>query len=99
MAGERLKTTPSEDCQFDEFATKSDDCVKVIAGTRTVQSLYNIEISGLSSLGLSAESSIDVHVYQFVRAGKQGQMGEPIGLGLTASEYASDTARPHPRPG
>ncbi|KFY12454.1 hypothetical protein V492_03859 [Pseudogymnoascus sp. VKM F-4246] len=91
MTGQRLATTASSDLQCDVFATKNDTAVKVIAGTRTIQSPYDISISGLSELGLAADGSIDVHTYRFDWAGPQGEINAPVDLGIQSYAYSSDT--------
>ncbi|KFY98856.1 hypothetical protein V498_01184 [Pseudogymnoascus sp. VKM F-4517 (FW-2822)] len=91
MTGQRLATTASSDLQFDVFATKNDKIIKVIAGTRTIQSPYDISISGLSELGLAADGSIDVHTYRFDWTGPQGEINAPVDLGIQSYAYSSDT--------
>ncbi|KAH8772000.1 glycoside hydrolase superfamily [Diaporthe sp. PMI_573] len=90
MDGGRLATAASADIKFDIFATVSGKDVKIIAGTREVQSTYEIGISGMSHLGLPADGRIEVRSYRFDWAGKKAEVGSPIDLGLVEFQYSSD---------
>jgi hypothetical protein len=92
MAGERVATTASSDLRFDVFATKSESSIKIIAGTRTIHAPYEIRVSGLQSLGLPTEGSVDVDVFRFDWAGDQGGIGAPV-KSTTAFTYSADTVR------
>lgn len=84
MTGERLATKAADDSLFDVFATKSaDGLVKVIAGTRIVESQYDIQISGLEGVAVS------VATYRFDWAGPAGEIGAPVALG-TSTVNVSD---------
>jgi hypothetical protein len=91
MNGDRLVTTASPDRRFDVFATKAGSAVKIIAGTRTIHAPYEIAVSGLHSLGLSAEGSVKVNVLRFDWDGEQGRVDAPVDLGLATMSYTSDT--------
>jgi hypothetical protein len=91
MTGTRVSTSISSDLLFDVFATVSDTTAKIIAGTRTVQSTYDIEISGLNGIGLPEEGSVDVQAYRFDWNGNQADTGSPVDLGITRYQYTSNT--------
>lgn len=91
MVGGRVATAASADIKFDVFATISGINVKIIAGTREVQSTYEIAISGMSHLGLPADGSIQVQGYRFDWGGKKAEVGSPADLGLVELPYTSDT--------
>jgi hypothetical protein len=91
MGGDRVATAPSADIKFDVFATISGNNVKIIAGTREVQSTYEIGISGMSQLGLPAGGNIQVRSHRFDWAGKKAEVGPPVDLGLMDLQYSSDT--------
>lgn len=91
MLGTRVATAASADLQFDVFATISGNTAKVIAGTRTIQSPYEISISGLSSLGLPAGGTVELHTYRFDYSGAEGEIDAPVDLGYSSYTYSSDT--------
>ncbi|KAH8798622.1 glycoside hydrolase superfamily [Xylogone sp. PMI_703] len=93
MTGNRVATTASSDLLFDVFATTSGNIAKVLAGTRTVQSPYDISISGLSRLGLPRQGTIKVHTYRFDFSGSEGEIDAPVDLGYSTFSYSSDTVR------
>ncbi|KAK7212802.1 hypothetical protein V2G26_019980 [Clonostachys chloroleuca] len=93
MTGTRVATSISSDLLFDVFATVSDTTAKIIAGTRTVQSVYDIEVSGLNGIGLPEEGSVDVQAYRFDWNGNQADTGSPVDLGITRYEYTSNTLK------
>lgn len=90
MTGERLVTTASADIQFDVFATRQGNSVKVLAGTRTVRAPYEISITNLTQTGLKADGNINVHVYQFDWDSPEGEIEGPVDLGLKSYTYNSD---------
>ncbi|KAL2869553.1 glycoside hydrolase superfamily [Aspergillus lucknowensis] len=90
MTGDRVATTASEDRLFDVFATKTNDTVKIIAGTRTVDQAYEVQVSGLSTLGLPIDGSIDVRSLRFDWGGYQVEVGDPVDLGTESYDYSSD---------
>jgi hypothetical protein len=65
MAGDRVVTATSSNLQFDMFGSRDGNSVKIIAGSRPIQAPYDINISGLSYLGLGTHESIEVHTYRF----------------------------------
>ncbi|KAK2609504.1 hypothetical protein N8I77_003001 [Diaporthe amygdali] len=91
MDGDRVATVASADLKFDVFATISGNGVKILAGTRTVQSTYEIGISGMSRLGLPADGVVQVRTYRFDWAGTKAEVGPPVDLGLAEFQYSSDT--------
>lgn len=91
MDGDRVATAASADLKFDVFATISGNGVKILAGTRTVQSTYEIGISGMSRLGLPADGAIQVRSYRLDWAGTKAEVGPPVDLGLAEFQYSSDT--------
>ncbi|KAJ0116698.1 hypothetical protein J7T55_009848 [Diaporthe amygdali] len=91
MDGDRVATVASADLKFDVFATISGNGVKILAGTRTVQSTYEIGISGMSRLGLPADGVIQVRSYRFDWTGTKAEVGPPVDLGLAEFQYSSDT--------
>jgi hypothetical protein len=92
MTGTRAATTASSDLLFDVFATVSGNCLaKIIAGTRTVQAAYDIRVSGLSSLGLPTNGTVDVRTYRFDWAGPKGEINAPVDLGRSKKTYSGDT--------
>jgi hypothetical protein len=97
MTGQRLVTTASSDLQFDVFATKKADSVKILAGTRTIQAAYNITISGLDAVGLSEQGVIKVRSYRFDWAGPKGKVNGPVDLGVQRYPLSSNTVSSHPR--
>ncbi|EHK43608.1 glycoside hydrolase family 39 protein [Trichoderma atroviride IMI 206040] len=91
MSGERLVTTASSDTQFDAFATRQGNDIKILAGTRTIQAPYDISVSNLSQIGLGSSGSVNVHVYRFDWNGTEGEVDGPVDLGTVQYSYASDT--------
>ncbi|RYP73984.1 hypothetical protein DL771_003295 [Monosporascus sp. 5C6A] len=92
MTGTRVGTTASSDLLFDVFATVSGEGhAKIIAGTRTVQAAYDIKVSGLSSLGLPTNGTVDVRSYRFDWAGPEGEINAPVDLGCSKYTYSDDT--------
>jgi hypothetical protein len=87
MGGERVATTVSADRLFDVFATRSANAVKIIAGTRSVKAPYDINISGLSSLGLREEGTLNMKVYRFDWAGPGREVSAPVDVGTSAVAY------------
>lgn len=90
MSGERLVTTASSDIQFDAFATRQGNEVKILAGTRTIQAPYDISVTNLSQIGLGSSGSINVHVYRFDWSGTEGEIDGPVDLGVVNYSYTSD---------
>lgn len=91
MGNKRVATKASSDLKFDVFATRSPKAIKVIAGSRTVQAPYDIEISGLSSFGgLKSEGTVQVRTLRFDWEGPGGQVGAPVDLGLSEHSYSED---------
>lgn len=90
MDGERLVTIASSDTQFDAFAIRQGDKVKILAGTRTIQAPYGIRVTNLSQIGLTADGSINVHVYRFDWNGPEGEIDGPVDLGTKSYSYSSD---------
>lgn len=91
MSGDKLQTTSSSDKLFDVFATSSGGNAKILAGTRTKQAPYEIQVSNLSSLGLPEQGSVSVHGQQFDWAGQQTDTGGPVDLGVNTYEYSDNT--------
>ncbi|KAK1985659.1 glycoside hydrolase superfamily [Colletotrichum cereale] len=91
MVGERVATAPSADYQSDVFAVVDGINVKVLAGTPTIQSNYEIKISGLSHLGLPSGGTVEVHSRRFDWLGTKVDVGEPVDLGVVSLDYSSDT--------
>ncbi|KAK2759966.1 hypothetical protein FQN54_002702 [Arachnomyces sp. PD_36] len=91
MTGDRLTTAASEDRQFDVFATSSNDTVKILAGTRTIQAAYDISVSGLSELGFPSDGSIPVRTYQFDWNGATGAVDSPVDVGCEDYQSSSDS--------
>jgi hypothetical protein len=91
MVGERLVTTASPDRRFDVFATKKNNAVKILAGTRSVVAPYNILVSGLSSLGLPEKGELEVQRYSFEWKSPEGEVHSPVDLGSTTLAYSWDT--------
>lgn len=89
MVGNRVATSSSSDRRFDVFATKSGNTAKMIAGTRSVGGTYQIQVSGLTSLGLPLNGSISVQIYRFDWAGENGSTQSPINLGTATYPYSS----------
>jgi len=90
MDGERLSTQASEDLLFDVFSTKTEDTVKIIAGTRTIQQPYDVHVGHFSSLGLPTEGTIDIRAYRFDWAGYKGEVGDAVDLGTSSYDYSDD---------
>jgi hypothetical protein len=67
MVGPRAKTTGSSNRQFDTFATvgAKGDKVRILAGSRVVTGNYTIQISGLTSIGYAASSTLNAQYYAF----------------------------------
>ncbi|KAM0518874.1 hypothetical protein ACHAPE_003864 [Trichoderma viride] len=95
MGGERLVTTASSDIQFDAFATRQGNAIKILAGTRTIQAPYDISVTNLSQIGLGSSGGINVHVYRFDWNGTEGEVDGPVDLGIFNYSYTSDTVS-HP---
>ncbi|KAL7919970.1 glycoside hydrolase family 39 protein [Trichoderma austrokoningii] len=91
MRGERLVTAASSDTQFDAFATRQGNEVKILAGTRTIQTPYDISVTNLSHIGLKPRGSVNVHIYRFDWNGTEGEVDGPIDLGVAKYSYTSDT--------
>lgn len=91
MSGDtRATTIASPDFQFDVFAT-TGDIVRILAGTRTVQEPYDIQIVGLTSRGLPDSGTISVRTYRFDWSGPMGEIGDPVDLGLEDYSFSDDT--------
>lgn len=91
MTGNRVETSASTDLLFDVFATTSENTLKIIAGTRTVQEPYDINISGLSTLGLPISGTVNFRTYRFDWDGSQGQVNAAVDLGFSEHTYSEDT--------
>jgi hypothetical protein len=95
MEGDRIVTTASPDLQFDVFATRTGSGVKMIAGTRNVKASYEIQVSGLSNLGLPEAGTVDVRTYQFNWSGRNGEITSPEDLGISSVEHADGMVSLH----
>ncbi|KAF5566034.1 hypothetical protein FPHYL_3947 [Fusarium phyllophilum] len=82
---------PNGEWQFDVFATKQGHKVKILAGIRTVQAKYSIEISGLGAVGLPKKGTVKVRTYRFDWAGPNGKADGPVDLGEKKYAYSSNT--------
>lgn len=83
-------TTASSNTQFDAFAARQGNAIKILAGTRTIQAPYDISVTNLSQIGLGSSGSINVHVYRFDWNGTEGEVDGPVDLGMVKYSYASD---------
>jgi hypothetical protein len=90
MTGERVSTQASQDKKFDAFATVLDNHSKILVGSRSVPEAYEVEVSGLSSLGLPEEGSIGIRTLQFKWGGKETDTGKPVELPVTQLSYSGD---------
>ncbi|KAL7916818.1 glycoside hydrolase family 39 protein [Trichoderma velutinum] len=90
MNGERLVTTASSDTQFDAFAIRQNNNIKILAGTRTIQAPYDIRVTNLSQIGLKGRGSINVHVYRFDWNGPEGEVDGRVDLGTKTYSYTSN---------
>lgn len=87
MKGERIATRVSADARFDVFATKDENGVKVLAGTRTFEDIwtvpdYEIEISGLdTAVDMPGSGTVEVQTWRFDYGGNQTEIGPPVNLG------------------
>ncbi|CCT72047.1 uncharacterized protein FFUJ_13957 [Fusarium fujikuroi IMI 58289] len=91
MTGQRFLTKASSDSKFDVFATKEGHKIKILAGTRTVQEKYSIEVSGLGAVELPKKGTVKVRTYRFDWAGPNGKVDGPIDLGEKKYTYSADT--------
>ncbi|KAH7309837.1 glycoside hydrolase superfamily [Stachybotrys elegans] len=91
MTGDRVATTASSDLLFDAFGIVAGNVAKILAGTRTVQSAYEIKVSGLSALDLPTEGSVRVRTLRFDWEGNESDTGGPTDLGLSDVGYSDDT--------
>ncbi|KAF7557918.1 hypothetical protein G7Z17_g290 [Cylindrodendrum hubeiense] len=89
MKGERAGTTASSDLRFDVFAVKGD-FVKIIAGGRMSSDAYDIHITGLTSVGFPESGDIGVRTLRFDWAGKTGEVGGPVDLGVQVYKYSNN---------
>lgn len=93
MEGDRVATTASEDRKFDVFATKDEQTIKILAGTRTIKAPYDIIVGGLSAAGLPEKGEVKVKAYRFDWAGPKGKVGYPVLIGEKSYSYFSNTVR------
>jgi hypothetical protein len=93
MEGERVATTASADRKFDVFATKDEQTIKVLAGTRTIKAAYDITVGGLSAAGLPEKGEVKVKTYRFDWTGPKGKVGSPIAIGEKSYSYSSNKVR------
>ncbi|KAJ3958326.1 hypothetical protein N0V92_005089 [Colletotrichum tropicale] len=91
MTGDRIATAASTDLKFDVFGTISDNNVKLLAGTQSLQASYEISISGLSRIGLPADGSVSIRTLRFDFDGRSGLIEGPVDLGTAEYTYTSDT--------
>jgi hypothetical protein len=107
MKGERVATKVSSDMRFDVFATRDKTGVKILAGTRTFEDIwdvpdYEIEVAGLGSVhDLPKSGKIEVQSWRFDYEGNQTEIGPPVNLGRKEYDLI-DGAVSHdsrPRPG
>lgn len=85
MKGERVETKASDDLLFDVFAVSSDEGVRVIAGSRTVQAEYDIVVEGLTR----TSGTVEVRTLRFDWDGLAGAVGPPVDLGKDEYEIVS----------
>ncbi|KAF4886544.1 hypothetical protein CGCF415_v015098 [Colletotrichum fructicola] len=91
MTGDRVATTASPDLKFDVFGTISENNVKLLVGTQSLQASYEISISGLGRIGLPADGSVSIRTLRFDFDGRSGLIEGPVDLGTAEYTYTSDT--------
>jgi hypothetical protein len=102
MTGKRVATNVSADVRFDVFATKDENGVKVLAGTRTFEDIwtvpdYEIEVSGLdTALDLPEGGSVEVQTWRFDYKGNQTEIGPPVDLGKKEHGLVDGTVSQNP---
>jgi hypothetical protein len=90
MTGQRVATKASSDRKFDVFATRDGGKVKIIAGTRSIQKPYTVEVTGLKSLGLPEQGKVKVDVWRFDWKGDMGRVDGPVRLSGVEVAYSGD---------
>jgi hypothetical protein len=91
MTGHRVGTAPSGDLKLDTYATVGKDMVRVLAGVRITTGTWQITINDLSSVGLTASGSLNIHAWGFPFTGNFGEIDYPTDLGWYAHAYSGNS--------
>ncbi|KAL9114092.1 MAG: hypothetical protein Q9227_001864 [Pyrenula ochraceoflavens] len=67
MTGHRVGTLPSGDLKLDSYATVGDK-VRILVGARITSGTWNLQVNGLTSVGLPSSGTLNIDTYAF-RAG------------------------------
>lgn len=91
MTGTRAETTGTGDRVMDVYATIGEDKVRVLTGVRLATGTWYVTINGLSSVGLPAAGSLNIHTWGFVDQGHYGEVDAPTDRGYYSHEYSGDS--------
>ncbi|KAE9379028.1 glycoside hydrolase family 39 protein [Stipitochalara longipes BDJ] len=91
MTGYRVGTSPSGDLKLDTFATVGKDMVRVLTGVRITTGTWQITINDLSSVGLPASGSLNIHTWGFPFTGHWGEIDVPNDLGWYSHAYSGNS--------
>lgn len=65
MTGERLATTGSNDGYLDVYATKDENTVRLLVGSRVREGTWTVQLSGLSSIGYDPSGTVSISTWGF----------------------------------
>ena len=91
MTGRRVASEGSEDGVADAFATVGDDRVRILAGVRQQVGTWQLQISGLESVGLPADGTVSVQTYAFNDNGLYGAVDGPEDRGVVDHKVSGGT--------
>lgn len=66
MTGERLATTGSDDGYLDVYATKDENTVRLLVGSRVREGTWSVQLNNLSSIGYdAADGTVSISTWGF----------------------------------
>jgi len=95
MTGYRVATTPTLDISGDVYATvdRTQKVARLLIGARVTTGNWNIQLNGLSTIGLPTSGTLNIHTYKF--SGNSGDHEQEFDgttdLGVYGHTYSGNT--------
>jgi hypothetical protein len=91
MTGYRAATDPTSDLHGEVYAVVDSDRVRLLVGDRVATGTWYINLSSLSSIGLPASGTLNIHTYRFDGSSNHFQEFDyPTDLGVVGHSYSGD---------
>ena len=90
MTGHRVGSLPSGDLKLDCYATVGTDKVRLLVGVRITSGTWNLQVNGLTSVGLPSSGTVNIQTYGFPAASDvhYGEINGPTNLGVVGHTYS-----------